>query len=156
MTQDPFKIELRMTEKMHLQAFLLNRSSSPQTYLKDLLRQPIQLHIVDEGGKAIRFFDTRSRKKFDSTIRRSRYKILPDGGDVLFEEGPFEKEAGRGYSLLWGPYSFEGMAPGRYSVSVTWKSAKTAYQDARTGKKGTMEETWLGTVQSSPLEVTLP
>lgn len=152
MSQGPFEIRLSPRGK----GTLVNRSDQPQWVLHTLEIQASELRLDDPSRGTLEAFDSRSIKKFDTTVYREMFEPLAPGAALeLFELE--QKRKGKEFELVWGPYQFEGIPKGTYSARVRWVSAIDQYLDETSGEltklPGVWPGVWLGEIESPPVEL---
>jgi hypothetical protein len=150
----PWQLHLEQVGALGLRLTLRNISASPQTYLYDSRLQPAELHLIDASGKEIAGADKREVMKYDTTVYRSRYKIMKPGEEVVVCEAAFHRSNGH-YELNWGVFEFNGLAPSSYLVKAVWKSDQSQWKERDSNKSGVIPGIWLGTVGSNVVEIEL-
>ena len=135
-------------------AWLENTSSEPQFVLHSLNIQPSRLRLYGSDGRELSALDSRSRKKFDTRVSKSDYlELSPQGKAALFQARL--KDFSGSYELIWGPFSFAGLAPGNYQATLEWQSERNDYS-GEAGDKQRLLGVWLGTVQTQRFTVSVP
>jgi len=154
-TDNKIPFEIQLTNKgRKISAVLRNVSDAEQLFLHTSLAQSSELVLSDSEGNDLSSFDTRSIKKYDNTIYRSYFEALAPAKQAEMFNAEFKSERG-GYKMRWGPWEFEGIQPGKYSVQVVWTSAIVDCVDDDTEEDVQMEGVWLGTVKSNSVEINL-
>lgn len=154
-TSIPFRIVVRVDSGKRLEAVLENTSQVEQIYLIRSLIQPSRLLIRTRDGKELQAFDKRTTMKFDNTAYRAMFKTLRPGETAAIDSSTFKPDSKGGYSISWGPFTYENLPAGEYSVRVDWTSAITEAYDADTRSWEDIENLWLGTVISNEVQIQL-
>ena len=140
-----FTLELRRAGA-ELSATLRNRSRTPQRYLHHRLIQPVTLNLKTAAGQTVAPVDRRANAKFDATPYRHLYQVLAPGASARLLRGAL----GPG-SLEWGPFTWQDLPGGRYTVSAHFEHQSSQWVDDETGQTGAWPEMWRGILESAGL-----
>ena len=152
----PFALVLERIDPVGLRASLVNRSSEEQAFLHDPYLQPSRLVLTNAKGDTLRAFDTRSIKKYDTTVYRSHYRRLDPDEAIVLLEAPFEPDDAGLYAIRWGPFAYAKLPAGRYTAEVEWNSGIDTWRDRTSGRDGRIESVWMGRIASNRVDVVLP
>ncbi|GEM_PF-2690264 len=151
----PFELHLFAAHGTRIWVELVNITRSPQIYLQDGVHQPCRLLLKSSRGTVKQPVDNRRFKKPSTALEPEIYKTLEPGGVDTLQAEDFIPSEGD-YELIWGPFHFHDLAPGKYRATVVWKSAIDRWTDAQTGKTGHEKGVWMGEVRSKEVELDLP
>jgi hypothetical protein len=102
------------------------------------MRQPSRLVLVGPGGQVVDVFDSRSIKKYDTTIRCDELQTIPAGVEI--DIGSVRvKRSDQGFALTWGPFEYIKLPAGIYTAQVVWKSTAARCFDDKTGQPRSRE-----------------
>lgn len=151
----PFELRLFVAHGTRIWVELVNTSREPQVYLHDGFHQPCRLLLKSSRGTIKQPTDTRKIKKQSNALDADMYKTLEPGGRDTLQAEDFIPSAGD-YELIWGPFHFLNLPPGKYRATVVWKSALDRWTDPQSGKTGHEKGVWMGEVKSKEIDVDLP
>ena len=150
----PFVLRLIVFDGPGLRAELVNIDSKPHAFLHNAFHQPVKLTLKSSPGKIILPSDSRRIEKRSLVVTPDMYVALKPGktdsllsADFIDDEGTFQ--------LLWGPFHYDGLHPGRYRASAEWKSTLDEWTDPETGNCGRKPAVWKGSLKSGEVEFEL-
>jgi hypothetical protein len=155
------QLELRLerdgssgTDPLQVRARLVNRGRDALRVLHDSNVQPSTITLIDGAGRRVDPLDERSMRRIDMSVSEAMFTTIEPGGDAVILSSRFDQESGS-YKLRWGPYVFEGLPSGAWTVRAGFQSAiDTVTVDGRSlPAKGRM---WKGTLISEELRLVLP
>ena len=144
---------MKLTASTLADARLENTSRKTQFVLHTPLFQPSRLRIHRLDGTEVIPQDERDREKFDNTVRREAFSELAAGQQLELFDSRLKPQASM-FELDWGPFNY-ALEPGRYDVVIEWQSARADYVD-EAGKRQTLADVWLGTLESPHFQLKVP
>ena len=152
--QQPLSILLATNGKLGLSALMRNNSAEPRAVLHDAFIQPSKLVLSDSTGRTLEPFDMRQIEKFDPTVRREMFIVIPAKGEHQLISAQFRRTE-KGYRLLWGPFDFKDVPAGAYQARLEWESKIDTFTDD-SGRQDRMVGLWKGNLVSNSQKITVP
>jgi len=116
-------IQLSKTAESDVVAVLHNPTTQDIVFFHDTKLNPSRLFLRSEQtGELIEGDDARHRMKFDRTIRKSMFKKVPAGGQLIIGDSFFTRQSDDMVSLGWGPYDYGDLKPGSYTVELVYEN----------------------------------
>jgi len=153
-TVSPFVLRLIVSDGPGLRAELVNIDSIPHAFLHNASHQPVRLTLKSSSGKIILPSDSRRVEKRSMAVTPDMYAALTPGETDSLESADFIDDEGT-FQLLWGPFHYDELPPGKYRASAEWKSTLDEWTDPETGNCGRKPAVWKGSLKSGEVEFEL-
>lgn len=116
--------------------------------------QPCELALTGPRGAAPAA-DSRNVRKYDATVYRRSFQTVPSGGRLVLVEQSFEPRGASAWSLSWGPFVFENLAPGPWEAVATFDSLLDRWFDEESRTMETNRNAWTGQLRSNAVQCRL-
>jgi hypothetical protein len=116
--------------------------------------QPCQVALTGPHGAAPAA-DSRNVRKYDVTVYRRSFQTVPSGGRLVLVERSFEPRGASAWSLSWGPFVFENLAPGVWEAVATFDSVLDDWFDEASRTMQPNRNAWTGQLRSDAVECRL-
>ncbi len=139
-----------------VKAMIYNHTDHARTFLYDHRYQPAELLVRDADDHFVKVFAPPTPPPPGADpVYKKMYIKLPAKQSAWLDEGRVLGNAIERFVISFGDFRTPYLPPGRYFVSILWKSATAACFDCSDDEKGALDKRWHGMLRSNEVEVVL-